>query len=390
MRYLRDSLLFVGVVFSIGVWSIGVFAVGMVGPKNLAFADDLPAPPLKVGGILHLTGEFSIQGTAFREGMELGAEVARETEGQSIELFFEDTQYSALKALTAAKKLLSSDHVHATIISTAVEAKAAGPELQRAGVPSIVLWDSSPELEAIGDQMFSIGPWIPASGERMASFAKDHLHAKTAAIVHSNTEWSFAAASSFQKSFLQGGGKILLVANENPNETDFRTSLLRAKRQEPDVYYFPVDANLIAFFNQAKQLRLVAPILTSDIITEDNLAEDAKAFEGVYQSMPQVTASPLSNDMLLRYTKKYQKNCTQVLFVSWGFDAVRLLAHASKSMAKGGSLKSALLQTKNFPGVSNTISMNERGSSPAPLSVFQIQSGRFSLVPEALKKADNS
>lgn len=340
--------------------------------------------PLTIGGILHITGEFSIQGQAFREGMELGADYLQEKEHQTVHLVFEDTQYSPLKALTAAKKLLSQDRVQATILSTAVEAKAAGPELQRAQVPSIVLWDSSPELEAIGNQMFSIGPWIPASGERMAEFARTALRAKTASILHTNTEWSLAAATSFRKAFEAGGGKILSLSNENPTETDFRTSLLKAKRSAPEVFYFPVDANLIAFFNQVKQMRLQAPILTSDIVTEDNLQEDKMAFEGLYQSMPRIGNLPLSEEMLKRYQERYHRACNQTLFVSWGFDAVRLLGKAAqeKSRTEGSTLGEALHRIQGFPGVSNTISINERGSAPAPLFVFRITDGKFQEVQE--------
>ncbi len=338
-----------------------------------------PSPPLKIGGVLHVTGEFSIQGEAFREGMELGAEAVRESLGIPVQLIIEDTQYSAVRALTVSKKLLAVDKVHAAIISTAVEAKASGQSFQLEKVPAIVLWDSSPELEAIGNYVFSIGPWIPSSGERMANFALSKLNAKSAAVIHSNTEWSAAVAKAFQSSFEKSGGNIVFVSGENPGEADFRTTLMKAKRKAPDVLYVPVDANLIAFFAQIKQLAFQMPLLTSDIITEDNLQEAAPSFEGIYQSMPAAGEAPLSEDLLKRYQRRFGKPCTQVLFVAWGFDAVRLVADAfhRSGFAGGEKLQAALRATKDFPGASNTITINERGTAATPLHVFRVEKGAF-------------
>src|SRR5262245_30603528 len=122
-------------------------------------------PPFKIGALIHLTGEWPAQGAAFREGIELAADEINKAggiRGRPIELVVEDTQYKSVVAHTIGKKMLSVDHVSAAIIGTISEVMAVGPEFERAKVPLFVLWDSAPELEALGDYVFAIGPWAPS------------------------------------------------------------------------------------------------------------------------------------------------------------------------------------------------------------------------------------
>lgn len=340
-------------------------------------------PPLKIGALLHLTGEFAVQGVAFQQGAELAADEVNSAggiNGRKLEVIFEDTQYKPILSNSGAKKLSQIDKVAAVLISTATEAKAAGSVLQRDGVPSIVLWDSSPEIESMGDYMFGIGPWAPSSGTRSAEFAVNSLKAKTVAALSSNTEWSHYVTKFFESRVKELGGTVVRSHSFNPDENDFRTLLAKVAATKPDVIYAPIDGNIIAFFEQVQQMKVAIPIVTSDIVTDEYLETNAKSFEGVYQTMTGAPNSPAAQHMASSYQKKYGAKLSQGQFVAWGYDGIKLIAAAAQTGTTRIQLKDALHAIKELEGASGTLSMSPRGSAPRPVHIFRVKDGAFALV----------
>jgi len=336
---------------------------------------------LVIGGLIHLTGEAAEQGVAFQKGIELAAAQINKgsgVNGRPIKIIFEDTQYKPTQALTGARKLNEVDHVDAILISTVTEAKSAGPYLQKARIPSIVLWDSSPEIEKLGHYIFGIGPWAPASGESAADFVATKFGAKKVVVIDTNTEWSQYVSQYFQRRFSSQGGKILNVFSANPDEVNFRTIIQRALALKPDVIYAPVDLNVVTFFEQYKQSNSNIPIISSDVIVDNYIIEAPGAFEGVYHTMTGVNDSAEFKEMAALYKAYFNEEILQPQFVSWAYDAVMLIAKAAE---KGGLLKNTIqfgiLSTKNYLGTSGIITMTEKGSAPREVRVFKVINGKF-------------
>ena len=84
------------------------------------------------------------------------------------EIVYEDDQFDVKKASTAAKKLIESDDVSASLIGMVNTAKAVGPFFEQAQTPLMVLWDANEELENIGDYTYGIGFHTEKAGYAMA------------------------------------------------------------------------------------------------------------------------------------------------------------------------------------------------------------------------------
>ena len=337
---------------------------------------------VRIGTLFHLTGEFAVQGEAFKEGAELAADAINKhggINGRKLVLIHEDTQYRPLQAVSGAQKLLGRDHVSAVLVSTATEVKAVAPLLRQAKVPGITLWDSSPEIETLGEYLFGLGPWTPSSGEESARFAFDNLKARRAAVIASNTEWSLSVAQFFAEKFKALGGTIVYEAKLNPSETDYRTPLLKLKDAKPDVVYAPVDSNIPQFFSQTKHQKLTIPIITSDVITDDLLITENSGFEGAYQTMTADPHFPATERMKTEYEAFFKKPLTQTSYVAWGYDGVMLIAKALEDPT-GKDLYRTLLAIQKFPGASGEISFSAQGSAPRPVTVFMVQGGALQSV----------
>jgi branched-chain amino acid transport system substrate-binding protein len=341
--------------------------------SSTCFAEDTP---IRLGAMLHLTGEFSIQGEAFRQGAELAQDTINSSggiNGKKLEVVFEDTQYKPLTSNTVAKKLSSDKSILGNIISTLTETKASANVLEKNKLPSIVLWDSSPELDKTGEFIFSIGPWAPASGEKSAEFAVNKLKAKKAVIINVQTEWSVYVSSYFESKFKELGGEVLYKIDIDPNERDFRTVLLKARNSNPDVIYAPIDSNILPFFKQVKEYELKIPLITSDILDKELFDAGGDLFEGIYQSQSSNPDFPATKLMLEAYRKKYSKDPDYLMYTSWAYDGIMILAEAIKN---GGmdreKIKESIYKIKDFQGASGVISFTTDGSAPREVKIYNV------------------
>lgn len=158
--------------------------------------------PIRIGALMVLTGQYAIQGNAFREGVELAVAEINDKggiNGRKLEFLPEDTGNLPLNALTAARKLLQVDGVVVAITTSYPELATGAAEFQSKKIPVVHLWDASPDIEAMGDYIFGIGPWTPSAGEVSAKFVTRNLKAKTVVTFHINDPWSELVTDYFEE-----------------------------------------------------------------------------------------------------------------------------------------------------------------------------------------------
>lgn len=336
---------------------------------------------VKFGAVLHLTGDQAEPARAFREGIELATLEINQRggiRGLPLKVIIEDDKLQTKEAFTAAKKLIEIDHVDAAIDASYLEVMANGVLFQNAKIPVITLWDSSKEIEALGNYIFGIGIWTPSAGEKSAKFAISKLSAQTAVIINIQNEWSQAVSVFFKKKYEELGGKVLDTYTLVPGTNDFRTTLAKVKAQKPDVIYSPITDGVVQFYKQAEQLKLNTPTITSDIITAEHTAAAPSAFEGIYQTQAQDPDSPETEHMKRLYKETYGMEPTQPLFVAWGYDAVQLFSSAMEKLGSSGEKVRDYLRenVKEYKGASGSITITN-GSSPKLEKVFRIEKAVF-------------
>jgi len=101
-------------------------------------------------------------------------------------------------------------------------------------------------------------------------------------------------------------------------------------------------------------------------------------------------ASPVTAKFVEAYKKKFN-GAEPGLFDAQGYDAVMLLVDAMKraNSTDPKVFKTALAQTKNFEGVSGTITIREnREPIKSPLALLQVKGGKFVLKNKVPVKMD--
>jgi branched-chain amino acid transport system substrate-binding protein len=253
--------------------------------------------------------------------------------------------------------------------------------LERAKLPSVTLWDSSPEIDDIGDFAFGIGPWLPSTYEVAANYARERLGAKTAAVIANEQEWSILVKNGFVDIFKRSGGVVVAEAVASTNESDYRTLLLKLVRSKPDVVYAPISSHLSVFFRQLRALGYRGKVITSDNLNDDVIKQAPESIEGVYQTMIATPQNAKLEKVKLLYTAKFHRPADMPIYYAWGYDSVYLLARAiSRSNGDRVSVRQQLQET-NYEGALGNISFTSEGSWPDKVSVFVVRQGQLVLAP---------
>jgi ABC-type branched-subunit amino acid transport system substrate-binding protein len=186
---------------------------------------------------------------------------------------------------TISKKLVSSEkNIHGVIISTLHEVKVAAPIFKSANMPTLVLWDAAPEIEKMGKNFFSIGPWAPDTGATASRFAGQTLKKKRAVIIANHHDWSLTVSEVFKEDFESKGGEVLAFEVHNPETLDFRSSLLKIMSKKPDVIYAPLVFGIATFAKQLHQQGHAISVIMSDNLTDALIDSAQGALDPHYSS----------------------------------------------------------------------------------------------------------
>ena len=341
---------------------------------------------VKIGFFGALTGPTATFAISGRQGVLLAADERNRAGGvlgRPIEILAEDDRGEAAEAATAVSKLITRDHVVALIGEQASSRTlAAAPIAQSYGVPLISPTSTNVEVTKKGDYIFRACFIDAYQGRVLSTFARKNLKASTAAILtDTRSDYSVGLAESFREAFTAAGGHIVAEAKYAEGDSDFSAQLTALRSSNPDVLFVPgyyTDAGLIA--RQARSLGLKATLLGADGWDSPKLTEiGGEAMEGAYLSNHYSVddPSPAVRKFVDAYRAKYGTDPDSIAASS--YDAMRLIADAIEraGSTEGSRIRDALAATKDFPGVTGSITMDADRNPIKPAVVLKVDGGRF-------------
>lgn len=352
-------------------------------PARAAAPDD--AEPLRVGVYMDLSGHTSSFGESSVKGIRMAAEEINEgggIGGRRVTLFVEDDTGSPDEAVRAVRRLIEKK-VHA-ILGEVVSSNslAGGYVAQVAGVPMVATASTNPRVTQLGDYIFRTCFIDPAQGEALARFAFESLKARRAAVLADiNSDYSKGIAETFRATFGGLGGVIAVEQTYAQTDSDFRAQLLAVRRARPDVILVPGyygQAGPIA--RQARRLGLRQPLLGGDGWDAPRLWQlGGAALNGSYMSNHYSTEdpAPANQKFIADYRKRYGRGPDAIAALA--YDSLRVLADAAgrAGTADRASLRDAIARTRNFRGVTGTISLDADRNAIKPVYIFELREGKF-------------
>jgi branched-chain amino acid transport system substrate-binding protein len=340
---------------------------------------------IKIGYFGDLSGPTFNFGQSAINGVLMAADHINQTggvNGRRIDVVIEDDKGSPEEAARLTAKLIDQDKVVAIIAGgTSGNSLAAAPRAQSSRVPMISPSSTDPAVTQVGDYIFRACFVDEFQGEVMASFAFNTLKAQKAAILFDfNSPYSRGLTNFFQTSFKRLGGQIVGERSYTQGDDDFKGQLSSIRSSEPDVIYIPGyygDVTLIA--KQARQLGLTQPLLGGDGWDAPELWQlGGDALNGSYISTHYSVDAPAIQPFVQEYKQRYG-NLLPDAHAALAYDAARILFDAigRAGTTEAAKVRDALAQTKDFDGVTGTISMDAHRNAVKPAVVLKLMDVTF-------------
>lgn len=253
----------------------------------IALARTAAGEPVTIGVIGPLTGQNAQYGVQRKKGFDLALEEVNTkggVKGRLLQYVFEDSQADPRQTVAIAQKFVSDPKIVVEVGDfSSTASMAASPIYQRAGLVQFGFTNSHPNFTKGGDFIWSNSVSQADEQPRLAKYAAD-LGFKRLAVLYLNTDWGRASQKLFTEAAKGYGVDVVASEGYQPDEKDFRSTLVRVRDAKPDAivlisYY--ADGALIT--RQIRTVGLTTPIVASGSIYSPKFIELASdAANGVF------------------------------------------------------------------------------------------------------------
>jgi branched-chain amino acid transport system substrate-binding protein len=352
--------------FTRSAWIAGYLVV-------LATTSSLAADKvIKIGGLLPMSGPGSYFGAQDKQGVELALDQLNKSgvNGYKFEIRYEDSACSPLPASQAAKRLIDEYQPDVLIGEECSDATLAiMPIIEQAKIPLINAGSSSIKITDPGNPWtFRIMPNEVMQGVDIATNAYKRLNARTAVLLHENTNAGIGNAQVFADTFTKLGGKVLADIGFGRDVNDF-TAIATRIAGMGDVDVIPT------YTLEGQGLKITQALMQAGVVKggggkaiqlgtiwlpfgfEQKAGEAAVGYIRIVQFDPTDQRAQV-RDFVQAFRAKFNSEPTHLN--AHAYDQIMLIADVIK---RGGtdaqSIRDTLAQTKNFSGVTGSVEFDK-------------------------------
>ena len=366
-------------------------AAGLMGAALAAWVAPAAAQTkaIVIGYELPLTGDSSHYGEVFRNAADIKLQEFKDAgglPGASIAVRYEDSKNDAKEGRNIAQLFVDDKSIVGVLGDFNSTVSMAAAEIYaKAGVPQLSQTASHPDFVKISKWQFRNITTQAYEGPFNAAWAREKGVTK-ATVVAIQNDWGLSCASNFAEAFKAKGGEVLSTEYFNPGTRDFRSILTKINRAAPDALYlcmFYEDG--ASFLQQRQQLGNTAQLFGASSLFEDQLVKLAgPAANGLFLSSNFVPTNPDANvqKFVSEYKAKYGAVPNQ--FAAQAYDAMGIMLAAITKVgpnATRDSLRDALAETKDYPGVTGVTTFDPATREPQKTVVrMNIANGVYEVV----------
>jgi branched-chain amino acid transport system substrate-binding protein len=363
-------------------------------------SDELGNISVAAGDPIHLAywGVLSGADSTLGEDSKRGVEIAVDDKGgklldHDISLTQEDGLCTPEGGATAAQKLAADTTIVGLVGSACSDETVGGIKtLTDAGLTTISPSNTRPALTAEDRGPEYAGYARTAhsdafQGRAVAEWAFNEKGVKTAATIHDGSAYAEALQQVFADEFTALGGEIVAQEAVSKGDTDMSPALTTIAAAKPELLYFPVfvaeGGFIAAQALETPGLENVIRIGSDGMFTPDFVTAAGAGAEGMFLSSPNFSAFQSGYaDFLTKHEAKFGEKPVSA-FHAHAYDAANILFNAIEKVAVKNSdgslfipkkaLRDAIFATKDFPGLTGTLSCSPTGDCGAPLiAVYEL------------------
>ena len=363
------------------VWFLIVFLLILTSCSN--------KEPIRIGFTAGLTGRNASLGVDGRDGAILAVETinaAGGVNGRPLELVIEDDQGTPGGALAADLSLIKANVTAIIGHMTSDASMASWPEVKDSGMVFLSPTVSTPQLVGIKDNFFRLIVVNDQHASMLAQYAYDELGLRKIVIFYDRDNIAFTGTyrDGFSAPFENYGGEITAIHEFSSSAApDFIPSLEEAQAAGADGIFIlasAVDTALIA--QQAQRINYDVQLLASNWSFTDELVHNGgQAVENIITVVSHDESNQSPNYLAFydAFVERFNRHPT--FAAGYGYEAVMVLANAlEKTDGNKEGLAEALLETKNFPGVHGSITLDAFGDVERTLYLITVENGEMKTI----------
>ncbi|MBB5510225.1 ABC transporter substrate-binding protein [Paraburkholderia atlantica] len=304
-----------------------------------------------------LTGPNAQYGAQWKAGFDLALDEINHDggiDGHPLQYVFEDSQSDPRQAVAIAQKFVDDKRILIELGDFSSPASmAASPIYQRAGLVQLGFTNSHPDFTKGGDFI-----WSPSVSQADAQPLLADLAVKQGfrhvAVLFQNTDWGRASKDVFVKAAAARGAQVIAAEGYQPNDKDFRATLLRVRDTKPDalvlISYYSDGAQIV---RQARTSGITLPIVAASSVYSPKFMElGGDAVNGVTTNTSFFPGdrSPEVQRFVRDFQAKYHHEPDA--FNAFAYDATIIAAYALRT---GGldrrGVRDALAKLHDVPSV---------------------------------------
>lgn len=351
-----------------------------------------------IGCILPLSGDFAPYGKQVLNGIELALGMFNTTPSPYT-LYIMDSKGIPQLAVQEAQQLVKDDHVAAIIgpllSSTAQE---VAYKMQAYNVPLLYLNQKS-DIAKVGDYIFQNSLTPQDQTRELVQYAMNRLGLKTFAVLYPESAYGEGMMRAFVEQVLNNGGTITGLEGYSPMETDFKVQIKKLvgtyylDLRKADIQKLPpdqkdnpppiIDFSAIFIPDYYEKIAMIAPqLLYYDVNNVQLLGGNGWSGPGLIQMGGRYvdggmytdgfftqSTDPIAQAFTASYEASFQQEPT--ILSALGFDSANILSLALQHSSSRTDIKNNLAATKDFHGVSGTITYN--GSTVPVKKLYLLQ-----------------
>ncbi len=344
--------------------------------------------PIRVGFSGQLTGKQSDLGVQGRNGVQMAVDeinAAGGIAGRRIELLVRDDLGTPEGARAADRALIEAGAVAIIGHMTSAQTMAALDVVEEAGVILISPTTSTTALDHLNDRFFRIVPSNVTEGRLLARRAWErHITRIVIVYDHDNAPFGQALTEAFTRQYQSLGGEVVAVitfsSSQEPN-----MSALASQLQDTGAegVFIIASANDTALIAQHIRINGWSPplFISGWAYTNILIQTGGRAVEGaeLVTHFDVDSQTQPYREFVARYQERFGQPPTFAAIQS--YETMMVLAQAiKKTETQGSSLSQALVNTRDFPGLTGPITLNRYGNSVRPHYLVTVRGGKFTTI----------
>src|SRR6266545_1495913 len=347
--------------------------------------------PVRIVGLVELSGTGATSGTNFDNGVKLAVKEINATGGilgRKIEYTSSDTQSAPQTAKALAQKAVDEGAyvVMGPVFSGSILVSMA--ETRRAEIPNFTGGEGAAITQQGNPYIFRTSFTQATAMPKVARYIKDTVKAKTIAMVWVNNDFGKGGRDTMMKALEAQGIKVAADISTDPGQVDFSGAVLKVKQSNADaLFVYSNEEESARCLRELKKQGYDKPIVGETVLTSQKVIELAgDAANGAVAHVGLTADAPDSG--IRAFAGKFQKEHGYQPDHNGlkGYTAMYVVKAVTERVGKldpkafADAMHGIKLSAKEYPGILMDVSFDKNGDLDRESFMTKVVNGKQEVV----------